>query len=199
MNDKVIFHLKSKPDFVTLDLLQKVESIGRYGGMSYSYNFLHLSIQELLAAYHIATKLTNDDQAKKFKDMYNNPRFSAVFHFFAAITKLETPEIKDVVVQVAKGCAVDNPDDEDIALLLSLLYCLYEAQDSSLCKLVADQLQSELKLGYTRLSVAEYFSLQYFLKHLENFDIDLDNCSIDGDKYKALFKPDQVYSIKSLK
>ena len=199
MNDEVIFHLKSKPGFVTLDLLQKVESFGRRGGMSYSFNFLHLSIQELLAAYHIATKLTDDDQAEKFKEMYNNPRFSAVFQFYAAITKLKTPEIKDVIVQVAKGCAVDDPSDEDIALLLSLLHCLYEAQDSSLCKLVADQLKSKLKLGDTTLSLAECFSLQYFLKHLENFDVELEMCSIDGEKCKALFKPDQVYPIKSLK
>ena len=201
MNDEVIFHSKptvEQPDFVTLDLLQKVECFGRRGGMSYSYNFLHLSIQELLAAYHIATKLTDDDQAKKFKEMYNNPRFSAVFQFYAAITKLKTPEIKDVVVQVAEGCAVDYPDDEDEALFLSLLHCLYEAQDSSLCELVADQLESKLKLRNTTLSLAECFSLQYFLKHLENFDVDLNSCSIDGDKCKALFKPDQVYPIKSL-
>ena len=99
MKDEVIFHLK--PGFVTLDLMQRVESVGRYGGMSYLYNFLHLSIQELLAAVHIVTKLENNDQVKKFKEMYNNPRFSAVFQFYAAITKLETPGINDIVVQVA--------------------------------------------------------------------------------------------------
>ena len=197
MNDKVIFHLE-QPDLVTLDLLQKVESFDRIGGMSYSYNFLHLSIQELLAAVHIATKLQNDEQAEKFKEMYNNPRFSAVFQFYAAITKLKTPEIKDVVVQVAKGCAIDDPDHMNIALLLSLLHCLYEAQDSSLCELVADQLESKLNLRTTTLSLAECFSLQYFLKHLENFDIDLNSCSIDKDKCNASFKPGQIYPIKSL-
>ena len=197
MKDEVIFHLK--PGFVTLDLLQRVECVGLRGGMSYSYNFLHLSIQELLAAIFIATKLDNNDQAEKFKKMYNNPRFSAVFQFYAAITKLDTPEIKEVVVQVAKGCAVDRPNRTDTALLLSLLHCLYEAQDDSLCQLVADQLKLKLNLRETTLSLAECFSLQYFIKHLENFDIDLYNCSIDADKCRALFKPNQVYPIKSLR
>ena len=196
MNDEVIFHIE-QPGFVTLDLLQKVESFDRYGGMSYSYNFLHLSIQELLAAIHIATKLGNNDQAEKFKEMYDNPRFSAIFQFYAAITKLETPGMNDVVVQVAKRFAVD-PDDE-YAALLSLLHCLYEAQDSSLCQLVADQLDSKLKLDRMTLNLAECFSLQYFLKHLENFEIDLKKSSIDGDTCKALFKPDQAYPIRSLK
>ena len=198
MNDEVIFHIE-KPGFVTLDLLQKVESFDRYGGMSYSYNFLHLSIQELLAAVHIATKLENDEQVQKFQKMYNNARFSAVFQFYAAITKLEAHGIKTVIVQVAKRCAVDRPNRTDKALLLSLLHCLYEAQDSSLCQLVADQLDLKLKLGGTTLNHAECFSLQYFIKHLENFEIDLKNCSIDGDKCKALFKSDQAYPIRSLK
>ena len=197
MKDEVIFHLD--PTYPTLDLLQKVESFGRCGGMSYSYNFLHLSIQELLAAIHIAKKLENEEQVEKFKEMYNNPRFSAIFQFYAAITKLETPGIKDVVIQVAKKCAVDRPDRTDKALLLSLLHCLYEAQDSSLCQLVADRLESKFNLGDTTLNLAECFSLQYFLKHLENFDIGLKKCSIGCDKCKALFKPDQAYQFKSLK
>ena len=93
-----------------------------------------------------------------------------VFQFYAAITKLKTPEIKDVVVQVAKGCAVDYPDHTNVALLLSLLHCLYEAQDSSLCELVADQLESKLNLRTTTLSLVECFSLQYFLTLDENMD-----------------------------
>ena len=187
MKDEVIFHLDSS--FATLDLLQRVESVGRCG-MSYSYNFLHLSIQELLAAIHIATKLNDDDQAAKFKELYNNPRFAAVFQFYAANTKLKTSGIKDVVVQVARS--------GDKHLLLSLLHCLYEAQDSSLCQLVADQLESKLDLSGTTLGIAECFSLQYFLTHLENFDINLNSCSIDDDKCKALFKPGQVYPFQSL-
>ena len=189
MNDMVIFHL-DEPSFATLDLLQKVECFDRYGGMSYSYNFLHISIQELLAAIYIATKLKDDDQMEKFKELYNNPRFAAVFQFYAANTQLKTPGIKDVVVQVARSG--EKP------LLLSLLHCLYEAQDSSLCQLVADELESKLNLSRTTLGIAECFSLQYFLTHLENFDIQLWSCSINGDKCKALFKPGQVYPFQSL-
>ena len=41
-------------DFECFDLMQKVEHIHISRGQSYSYNFLHLSIQEYLAAYHIS-------------------------------------------------------------------------------------------------------------------------------------------------
>ena len=43
-------------DFEGFDLMQKVEHIHISSGQSYSYNFLHLSIQEYLAAYHISIK-----------------------------------------------------------------------------------------------------------------------------------------------
>ena len=41
-------------DFETFDLMQKVEHIHISCSQSYSYSFLHLSIQEYLAAYHIS-------------------------------------------------------------------------------------------------------------------------------------------------
>ena len=49
-------------DFETFDLMQKVEHIHISCGQSYSYNFLHLSIQEYLAAYHLSLKGTNPFQ-----------------------------------------------------------------------------------------------------------------------------------------
>ena len=48
----VFNHLSA--DFEYFDLMQKVEHIHISRGQSYSYNFLHLSIQEYLAAYHIS-------------------------------------------------------------------------------------------------------------------------------------------------
>ena len=41
-------------DFEYFDLMQKVEHIHISCGQSYSYDFLHLSIQEYLAAYHLS-------------------------------------------------------------------------------------------------------------------------------------------------
>ena len=96
MEDKIIF--TSLPaDVNTLSLLQGVESfIGREKAVS--HNFIHLSIQELLAAYYIATQLPASEQVSKFNELFDKSRFSAVFRFYAAITKLRTPGIKDVVM-----------------------------------------------------------------------------------------------------
>ena len=128
MDDKVIF--SSLPaDVDTLGLLQGVESFVRRG-KAVSYNFLHLSIQEILAGFYAATQLPDNEQVSKFNELFDRSHFNAVFQFYAAITKLQTPGIKDIVIRVANNSS-------NKTLLLSLLHCLYEAQHPPLCELVA--------------------------------------------------------------
>ena len=200
MHDVVIFDLG--PNFNTLGLLQGVESLA-VRGKSYSYNFLHLSIQELLCAIHMANELNEKEQTARFKLLFGQPRFMLVFQFFAAKTKLKTSGISEVVTQVAKKCSVDRPSTEDRTLLVSLMHCLFEAQDSSLCQLVAGELKQKLILGaYSgggiRLNPADFYYLGYFLTFCKGFEISLPNCSVGDDQCKSLFRKDQVYDLLSL-
>ena len=183
MEDKIIF-TSLPPDINTLSLLQGVESfIGREKAVS--HNFIHLSIQELLAAWYIATQLPASEQVSKFNEIFDKPRFSAIFQFYAAITRLKTPGIEDVVVRVV--------NESNKTLFLSLLHCLYEAQDPSLCESVAQQLQcGGLDLSYTSLTPSDCLCIGYFLAHVcimatgkLKFKVNLDNCCINeqGCKY----------------
>ena len=156
MDDSVIFSSLSA-DVSTLGLLQGVESFVRRG-KAVSYNFLHLLIQEVLAAYYIATQLPNDEQVSKFDKLFKKSHFSPVFQFYAVITKLQTPGIKDVVIKVT--------NQGNKTLLLSLLHCLYEAQDPFLCEIVAQQLQHELQLAGPTLTLSDCLCIGYFLAHI---------------------------------
>ena len=191
MEDKIIF--TSLPaDVNTLSLLQGVQSfIGRE--KTVSHNFIHLSIQELLAAYYIPTQLPASEQVSKFNELFDKSRFNAVFQFYAAITKLKTPGIKDVVVNVVKtynSKIQDYSRKEGQALMASLLNSLYEAQDPSLCESVAQQLQYGLYLGGTTLTPLDCLCIGYFLAHVckmaaGEFKVNLNSCSIgdQGCKY----------------
>ncbi len=78
------------PEFATLSLLQAVEGFLDMG-LTRTYNFLHLSIQELLAARHIS-KLPSDTQIEIVHGLlYHRRRFAGVFRFYAGITHLQTP------------------------------------------------------------------------------------------------------------
>ena len=69
-------------------LLQAVPSIVSHGRSVY-YNFLHLSIQEILAAVHIS-QMSASEQISTFDSMFSTARFCTVLQFYAAITKLRT-------------------------------------------------------------------------------------------------------------
>ena len=77
-----------------LGLLQGVDSF--LHGKSVSYHFLHLSVQELLAAKHIST-LSVESQVSAFRELFKKQCLVYVFRFYAAFTKLKAPGIMEVV------------------------------------------------------------------------------------------------------
>ena len=191
MNNQITF--SSLPDDIDfLSLLQGVESFIQ---KVKSYNFLHLSIQEVLAAFYMAKWLEESDQVAKFKELFHNPRFCAVFQYYTAITKLKTLGIRDILNQIGTKCGEENPKDESKPLLISLLHCLNEAQDRSLCNFIMKHLQHGLNLGHETMSPADCLSTGYFLSNvcksgdgMSEFQVDLFNCSIGDDGCRYLVK-----------
>ena len=198
MEDRVIFNLK--PNYNTLGLLEGVQTFAVHG-ISCSFNFIHLTLQELLASIHMAT-LVEKEQAEKFQELFGQPRFSTVFEFYAARTKLQSFGISEFVKQVARKCTAHNRSIEDVALLVSLIRCLYEAQDKSLCQLIANEFKLELHLNDSNagisLTPADCYCLGYFLTHCEDFEVNLSRCSIGDNHCKYLFRQGEIYNFRRL-
>lgn len=193
MKDQVIFKLDS--NYNTLGLLEGIETFV-VRGTSCNFNFIHLTLQELLASIHMAT-LDEKEQAEKFQELFGQPRFSAVFEFFVAKTKLQNSEIVDFVKQVVRECTADDPSF-DKALLVSLIRCLHEAQDKSLCQLIANELN--LELTFSSLTPADCYYLGYFLTHCEEFAVNIGFDTFNTqDCCKYLFRQGEVYNLRSLK
>ena len=157
-----------------IGLLQSVPSIISGCLLSY-FCFLHLSIQELLAAVHIS-HMSPKQQISVFQELFGTQRFSAVFQFYAGITKLRTsrpwlsllprflcPVPASVYDLVRKLVKQELSNYNSRTLLVSLLHCLYEAEDPSLCKFVADLLGHSLDLTNTTLTPLDCLAVGYFL------------------------------------
>ncbi len=186
-----------------IGLIQSVPSIIGDGHLVY-YCFLHLSIQELLAAIHISLK-SPKYQISTFQNMFGKPRFSAVFQFYAGITKLTAnrsilnklprflrpvpASIFELVRTVIKR-ECEKKYSEPKPLLLSLINCLYEAEDSSLCEFVADLLNHKLVFSYTAMNPINSLSIGYFASVCTNnskeFSLDLSSCFIGDQGCKFL-------------
>ena len=195
MEDRVIFELSKH--FNTLGLLQGVECYTSCG-TEYFYNFLHLSIQEFLAAQHIAT-FEPVKQVAEFNKLFGQARFASTFRHYSAITKLATPGIKEIVLRILKRCAAGHPSREDKTHLLSLLNCLHEAQEPPLYAFVADNLGPKLNLEQITLNPADCLSINFFIRNATDIELNLQVCSIGDEGVKMLFSQDQVYQLRVLK
>ena len=165
MQDKVVFyskdlqesHLPSK--LPSLGLLQAVEGLTLYS-KSLSYNFLHLSVQELLAAYNIS-QMDPSEQVKVFKKLFESSRFQAVLHYYCGFTKLANPKIHSFIssFQIGKSNFKD---------LLPLLRCFFEAQQPSLCQLVDPRFipNEHQRLNSRDLSPVDFLAIGFFITSL---------------------------------
>ena len=193
--------LSISSDVSKVGLLQNVTSMASGGRQSY-FCFLHLSIQELLAAVHIS-HMSAKQQISVFQELFGTPRFSAVLQFYAGITKLRTnrpffsllprflrgqvpTSVYDLVRDMLKDSEHSKP------LLVTLLHCLYEAEDPSLCKFVADLLGHSLDLDDTTLTPLDCLAVGYFSSvvtttcTVSRCTVYLARCSIDDQECKFL-------------
>ena len=107
-NQQIIFYKSNIPDgFETLDLMQKVHELYYVDkGDRVSYNFLHLTIQEYLAAVHLSMQ-PMDVQIQHFKEKKTESSFQMVLRFLAGLTKFH------------------NYPQQDLALILEPQSCIY--------------------------------------------------------------------------
>ena len=192
-----------------MGLLQATPSIISDGKIVY-YNFIHLSIQEYLSALYIA-RLPASEQISTFHSLFGDSRFSAVFQFYSAITKLRTSRpllsklpywlcpvpagVLDLVKKIIKEekKKVTRYTFRPKTLLVSLLHCLVEADDPSLCQFVIEQLENKLYLSGTSLTPVDCLAVGYFISTIsltttkvKEITVELCGCSLSDAGIKNL-------------
>ena len=124
-NDEQIIFSDLPDGFETLGLMQCVPELYVDQGAVVSYNFLHLTLQEFLAAYHVSL-MPGDIQMEHFFKAVD----SMMMEFTAGLTNLEFTE--DEVAQFSRflnNGEVRHP---------SLFYWLFEAQNANLLQTISN-------------------------------------------------------------
>ena len=120
-------------DFDPLGLMQTCPELYVDRGASISYNFLHLTLQEYLAACHISW-LSVDEQVAFMRENIESKKLEVVVRFLAGISNLGK-DLWDVV----RGFACKDKPNDILSLLwqetnfikLKVLHWLFESQDPS--------------------------------------------------------------------
>ena len=188
MQNKVVFTQDELPsilpipaaqeDLPTMGVLQRVQWFS-ISSKTMSYNFIHLSIQELLAAYCIS-KMEESEQVRVFQTLLGEPRFSAVLQFYAGFTKLTNQGVRNIITET------DFTYDTSSRLsLLTYIKCIFEAQisDQPLYQQIVPKLNGEVDLEDVTMSPLNCMAFGYFLafvlRNTSELRVVLCNCSID--------------------
>ena len=114
-NEEVVFH--NVPDgFVHFGFLNAESEL--YGGGRVSYNFLHLTLQEFFAAYHISH--LGSCGLEVFKQ---DKRWNVVWRFVAGLTKFEHYK-----GHMDSDLFIESREDSETEISLFTIQCLFEAQ-----------------------------------------------------------------------
>jgi len=115
-SDKIILHSVSS-GLVHFGFLDAVSAL--YGGCRVSYNFLHLTVQEFFAAYHISHLGSSGLQL--FQQYGKVQRWNVVWRFVAGLTKFKAYQghiDRSIFIQA----------NDQLQFSLFLFQCLFEAQ-----------------------------------------------------------------------
>ena len=168
---KVVFN-NLFDDFEHMDFLNKCERVICFGSdTECSFNFLHLTLQEFLAAYHISL-LPEDTQIALLQEHQLKRHFYQVWRFLAGLTCFKA----DGWQTFADTMRIPSCGS-DMKMCNSLLAnCLYEAQDPSTCS----HIFSHGDVVYSPMSATQYdyFTLGYCIS---NSPCNWKLCGIGGE------------------
>ena len=118
LKEEIIFHTLP-PGLIHFGFLDAVSAL--YGGGRVSYNFLHLTLQEFFAAYHISH--LGSSGLEVFKQHGKDERWNVVWRFVAGLTEFEHYK-----GHMDSDLFIKSRKDSKTRISLFTIQCLFEAQ-----------------------------------------------------------------------
>ena len=164
-----------------LGLLLIAPSTSVYGKEK-SYNFLHLTLQEFCAAFHIS-KLCTQEQLECFNRFKFKDNFKMIWRFYSGITGLRN---NDLLYDMLP-CKLTLVYSHYRVRTIELLHRVYEAQNDDVCHLVGSHLDGKMfMLGY-KLDVIDCTAVGYMFKWCRELkSVNCRRCNIDDDCFRVL-------------
>ena len=197
---------ESTPD--TLSLMRDNWQIKPLG-IRHTFNFLHYTIQEYMAAHHILS-LGPEEQRKAVADLLNDSPLSMTLPFYAGLSKLENKDILNLLVKKAEvpldqhsvtealKKAISQPGLDPRRQFLASVDCIYESgkfEEYSHFNLQADGIFFAQDCAiYLEGFFLNYhcLSLGCFLKHAvikKTLHLTLDRCFITDVSFPLIAIP----------
>ena len=145
-------------------LLEAVQYFG-ITGTTMTFNFLHFSIQEYLAAYHL-TRLSTQEELKIIKETFWNDVHLNMFSMYIVLTKGQRPSFKHFLSGGNEALPISDKFLSDQLQCFHLYHCFHEAGDTNMCKTIEGSKtlsNKKIDLRHTLLTVTDIQSVAVFL------------------------------------
>ena len=199
-DQQVIFYQKgfetlglSLENFETLGLMQRVQELYADEGAAVSYNFLHLTVQEYLAAFHLSQQPVEEqtEHLKKYKQVKQQQKdhFHMVLWFLCGIQKFS-----GYPSEVLNTLCVDKSDHNSASVIRKVsfdtLHWLFEAQDDDVsAKLLGSSVIQPLDGQFRTVNPFDCFVLGYYMSHSNcTWKIGLRACRIGDEGVEMLVR-----------
>ena len=168
-------------------------------GEDLSYQFLHLTIQEFLAARWAAHQLSDDELLKFFQDHLREERYRMVLLFVAGISQLRFPSAESIFYKQKLNFIHSTSRKIDRAIrgshtfdyFLFLSHLIYESQNFSLFRNLASAIEgSVMSAAYYSMSPFDCLVLAHFLAwgDCSLKLLDLSSCGLTSQSLEIMYR-----------
>ena len=162
-------------------LLQAIEHVSIFQTIT-TFNFLHLSVQEFLAANHITT-LTPDEELSILKQYFWSDSHSNMFTIYITLTKGQRPAFRKFLSGGDDSIAIHSKFLNEKLKCIHLYRCFNEASgDDCVCRTIERKFSNGImNFPYTKLSTNDIENIATFLtccSITQWKELDLRNCHI---------------------
>ena len=199
-NEQQVIFSDLPENFETLGLMQCASELYVDEGAAVSYNFLHLTIQEYLAAFHLSQQPV-EKQIKHFQTKHNNKgerdHFQIVLRFLAGLKRFkEYPSkvMNSICIEIKKRDSKSGVKPNSILCrtTLNVLHWLFEVQDIAvISKLLGSSLVhiSKNNTGIGILKPFDCFVLGFCVSHSNcTWSISFPSCFIEDEGVELLVR-----------
>ncbi len=182
---KLVFDDSSLHEYVSLGLLNSLHCFTTIGEAAF-FQFLHLTIQEFLAARYVASDAVSDEQRKSFiRSNIENETYRMTMLFLAGLTRFSFLSSGDSLLQPQSTFLSGSTEKERTLFLAQIIY---ESKSSS--DYILSHLNGSLDMSNYHLTKFDCLVLAHLLSNTPRdfvWDIiDLSNCDITS--YSVLLK-----------
>ena len=189
LHDQQVIFSDLPENFETLDLMQCAPELYADEGAAVSYNFLHLTMQEYLAAFHLSQQPV-EKQIEQFKghNRSNKHHFLMVLRFVCGINKFTgySGEVLNTL------CVKESSDDSSSVIhevTFDALHWLFEAQENDIIANLLGSSDIQLDTFLSTLTPFDCFVLGYCVSHSNcNWKINLTLCHIGDEGVEMLVR-----------